>query len=135
MLNETKSSAVIEFDVKNGTGKTVGSVSGIVHYDMIYLLNFLKTEKADDDIIEYVKENIVLPVAILKNINIRDDYKNMGYGRRGLYEFLNNTDTDQILLISDEGEYNDFDLTRWYESLGFEQIGKIGGLPFMLLNK
>lgn len=133
-LFESKSPKVIEFDILNGDGDVVGDVSGIIHYDPQYLKNWMYKESIDVETSEKVLNEVTFPVSILKNMNVNDSERNKGYGRDGMSTFLEeSSDASCILLISDVLEHNEFDLTKWYEGYGFEEIGKAGGNPLMLL--
>ena len=105
----------IDIDLEDND-EEVGNVSGIIHYSENFLENWMNKEKFDYNLIEIINEKTDYPVAILKNINIYDDYKNQGYGNQGMSLFLDETsEARTILLIADTGESNNFDLEKWYE--------------------
>lgn len=133
VINEGLSPDVIQYDIENENGETVGDVNGIVHYDIQYLKNWMEMEHVDEKTQQFILSNISMPVAILKNINIYDDYKNQGFGNNGMEQFFNEAiEANYILLIVDNGESNAFSLEKWYEGFGFKTIGQAGGLPVMI---
>ena len=73
---------------------------------------------------------------ILININIDEDYRNQGYGNQGMREFLDAVyQAKNVFLMVDIGESNDFKLFNWYKSFGFEQVGRAGDYPVMMLKQ
>ena len=86
-----------------------------------------------------ILEKVQVPVAILKNMNVNDDSRNQGYGKKAIQKFLNESkEANYVILISDGGETNNFNLQEWYERLGFESIGETGyysRFPVMLLER
>ena len=56
---------------------------------------------------------------------VEDDFRNQGYGTQLVDMFIGESSVsgaNAIILESDEAESNDFDLTKWYESFGFEKL-------------
>jgi len=104
--------------------------------------NYYKKEYFDNWIYKegialHIDENLIqYPVAILKNINIEEEYRNQGYGNQGMREFLDAVyEAKNIFLMVDIGESNSFILLEWYKSFGFEQVGRAGDYPVMMLKQ
>lgn len=116
----------IDIAIEDVDGNNVGSVEGVIHYSIDYVNNWIYKEgialTIDINSIEF-------PVAILKNINIDEEYRNNNYGNEGMRLFLDEAKT--ILLMVDIGENNNFNLVKWYEGYGFKTIGRAGEYPVM----
>lgn len=133
----------INIDITDEYDNDVGSVQGIIHQERQNLLNWLELEKVDNvtyQIIKKIPDNKLLPVAILKNINIYDEYKNQGFGNEGMNQFLDEAiGVSIIILIADMGENQSkgFDLVKWYEKFGFKVIGNsaVSDYPVMILQQ
>jgi len=124
-----KSSKVIDIPISED--EYIGEVHGIIHFKKEYLDNWLYLEKVELNIDENLIE---FPVAILKNINVEKDYRNIGYGNEAMETFLDAaSEAKSIILIADLMTDNKFDLVKWYEGYGFEIIGKSSGNPVMML--
>ena len=121
----------IDITITNKYGDDVGSVEGVIHYHKEYLDNWLYKE----GIALHIDENTIeFPIAILKNINVDEEYRNQGYGNEGMSLFLDEAyEAKMIFLMVDIGESNEFNLKDWYESFGFEVVGRAGDYPVMML--
>ena len=121
----------IDIPIENKDYEVVGSVDGVIHYTIQFVNNWIYKEGIA---LSIDVNSIEFPVAILKNLNINEEYRNQGYGNDGMRLFLDATfEANSILLMADIGEINDFDLTSWYEGYGFEKIGRAGEYPIMML--
>lgn len=123
----------IDITIENETDEEIGSVEGVIHYKKEYFDNWIYKE----GIALHIDENLIqYPVAILKNINIEEEYRNQGYGNQGMREFLDAVyEAKNIFLMVDIGESNSFILLEWYKSFGFEQVGRAGDYPVMMLKQ
>lgn len=122
----------IDITIENEYYEQVGSVEGVIHCSKEYLDNWMYKE----GIALHIDENsIQFPIAILKNINIDEEYRNQGYGNEGMREFLDAVyEAKNVFLMVDIGESNDFSLIEWYKSFGFEEVGRAGDYPVMMMN-
>ena len=103
----------------------IGSVSGVFLESNEELENALNRQKIlfEDSLRQILSEH--LPLAFLKSMYVEDDFRNQGYGTQLVDMFINESSdlgANAIILESDEGESNDFALTSWYESFGFEKL-------------
>lgn len=121
----------IDITITNKYGDDVGSVEGVIHYSKEYLDNWMYKE----GITLHIDENTIeFPIAILKNLNIDEEYRNQGYGNEGMRLFLDEAYVAKmVFLMVDIGESNEFNLKDWYESFGFEVVGRAGEYPVMML--
>ena len=115
-----------------------GDLVGIIHYNMNYFKNWLNNY-GDFESTDKISENLNLPVGCLKNINVYDDYRGEGYGNKILEYFIDeciDNDVKDIILVADKDEEQKegFDLVKWYESNGFEIVGKIYDNPIMKMS-
>lgn len=113
----------------------VGSINGVIHYDISFINNWMNKEKIDERDQEIIRKKVKFPVAILYNINVDELYRNKGFGTQGIEEFLEEvSEVNTVLLIADTQERNNFNIISWYNKYGFEKISKYSGLPVMLLD-
>lgn len=93
--------------------------------------NFLKKEvsesKVTDFLISKIENSNTTIVAILRNINVEEDYRGKGYGDELMSLFIEaagNDSADVFLLVADkmESQNEGFDLRNWYENYGYEQV-------------
>jgi len=115
-----------------------GSISGVLHSNREYFENWVVKEKLDDEIRGFFAmfpNHKLLPIAILKNVNVSANMRGRGLGNDLMSKFLNDaSDAKNVVLIADTGESNDFDLIEWYKGWGFAQIGESGEFLVMILN-
>lgn len=103
----------------------IGSVEGVLLESKMELNNALNLQKIlfDDDLRQILSEH--LPIAFLKNMYVEDDFRNQGYGNQLVDMFINESSglgANAIILEADESEDNNYSLTSWYESFGFETL-------------
>lgn len=93
--------------------------------------NFLKKEVSESRVVDFLINKIenskTTKVAVLRNINIEDEYRGNGYGDELMGVFINdagNNGADVFLLVADklESQNEGFDLRNWYEGYGYEQV-------------
>ena len=113
----------------------IGSVSGVLLESSEELDNALNRQKIlfDDNLRQILSES--LPIAFLKNMYVEDEFKNQGYGAELVGLFIDESsglNANAIILESDEAESNNFDLTLWYESFGFEKLKSQDANPIMI---
>ena len=114
----------------------IGNVEGVLLESNEELNNALNRQKIlfEDDLRQILSEH--LPIAFLKNMYVEYDFRNQGYGNQLVDDFINESsdlEAKAIILESDEGEDNDFALTSWYESFGFEKLESKDTYPIMIL--
>jgi GNAT superfamily N-acetyltransferase len=128
-----KEPQVIDITIEDND-EEVGNVSGVIHYSEQYLKNWLESERFDTLDIQYILNKIKFPVAILKNINVYEEYRNQGFGKEGMSLFLEEvSEAKYVILLADTGEENNFELEKWYQGYGFKAYAQRRGLPLMIL--
>lgn len=110
----------------------IGSFEGyVVNKNEENWKNFLKKEvsesKVADFLIDRIENSNATTVAILRNINVEEEYKGNGYGNKLMSLFIEsagNNGADIFLLVADkmESQNEGFDLRNWYEGYGYEQV-------------
>ena len=108
-----------------------GSLSGVIHNDIQRVLNWGEKERLDDEAIKAIS-SLSAPIAILKNMYVDEELRGQGLGSDLIQRFLEEVYDTPVVLISEKGETNTFDLAKWYEGYGFETIGSSGGAPVLL---
>ena len=69
-------------------------------------------------------------------MSVDEDNRGQGLGNYLVSNAIENAaynGAEAIVLVSDTGEDNQFDLTKWYEGFGFEIHGSASGDPVMVL--
>lgn len=96
-----------------------------------FLLNEIDTKIADK-ISEFIRNANYNNIAIIKNINVEEDYRGQGLGRELLENFIDGVDI--AILISDKYEIqNDgFVLEKFYEGSDFEKVCDGSGGSLMI---
>jgi hypothetical protein len=107
--------------------KEFGSAEGVIHKDINRLNNWLVKNRIDKYKINL--SGLKLPVSILKNINVDEEQRNMGYGNILMEEFIEESCVNgakSIILESDRTEHQltGFNLDQWYLNWDFEKIGE-----------
>lgn len=118
--------------------KDRGSLDGyVVNTSSEQLENYLHKFSINSDIILDLK-NKYRRIAIIKNMYIDDEYRGIGIGNKLLSNAIDEAyenDAEAIILIADIYESNDFDIKKWYEKFGFEQITDTNQGPLMILDE
>jgi GNAT superfamily N-acetyltransferase len=113
-----------------------GNLEGyVVDSDQPQLNNYLSSQGAGSDLINAIKYKYQR-VAIIRNMYVDEDQRGQGIGNDLVGGAIDNAaemGAQAIVLVSDSAEDNVMDLTKWYKSFGFEQVGTAGGDPVMVL--
>ncbi len=113
-----------------------GSLEGyVIDSSAPNLTNYLHSQGASDDVINNIKSQYTR-IAILRNMSVDEDNRGQGLGNYLVSNAIENAaynGAEAIVLVSDTGEDNQFDLTKWYEGFGFEIHGSASGDPVMIL--
>lgn len=113
-----------------------GSLEGyVVDTDQPQLFNYLESQGADPMLAKKIAKKFQR-IGIIRNMYVDEKYRNQGMGTDLVSGAINDAfikGAQAILLVSDEGENNEFDLTKWYQGFGFKKIGMAGSDPVMLL--
>ena len=113
-----------------------GSLEGyVIDSSAPNLTNYLHSQGASDDVINNIKSQYTR-IAILRNMSVDEDNRGQGLGNYLVSNAIENAaynGAEAIVLVSDTGEDNQFDLTKWYEGFGFEIHGSASGDPVMVL--
>lgn len=114
-----------------------GSLEGyVVNSDMPQLENYLTGQGASLELVEKIR-NQYKRIAIFRNMYVEEEARGQGIGNDLISNAIDsaaNNDAMAAILVSDTGESNAMDLTKWYEGFGFEIIGNAGEDPVMLLD-
>jgi len=113
-----------------------GSLEGyVIDSSAPQLTNYLHSQGASDDVIDQIKSQFTR-IAILRNMSVDEDNRGQGIGNDLVSNAIENAahnGAEAIVLVSDTGEDNQFDLTKWYEGFGFEIYGSASGDLVMIL--
>ena len=113
-----------------------GNLEGyVVDTDQPQLFNYLESQGAASELAKKIAKKFKR-IGIIRNMYVDEEYRNQGVGTdlvNGAIDDAFLSGAQAILLVSDEGERNEFDLTRWYQDFGFKKIGVAGSDPVMLM--
>lgn len=113
-----------------------GSLEGyVVSSDKPNISNYLESQGATPDLIKNILSKYPV-IGLIRNMYVDDDARGQGIGNDLVSDAIDaaaSSGANAILLVSDTSEDNQFDLTKWYEGFGFEQIGIAGKDPVMIL--
>ena len=114
-----------------------GSLEGyVMSTDKPNINNYLQSQGATPELINNITKQYKT-LALIRNMYVDDDYRGQGIGNDLVSNAIDdavNNGADAIILVSDSDEDNPFDLTKWYESFGFEVVGTAGNNPVMILD-
>jgi GNAT superfamily N-acetyltransferase len=113
-----------------------GSLEGyVVDTDQPQLFNYLESQGADPVLAKKIAKKFKR-IGIIRNMYVDEEYRNQGLGTDLVSDAINDAfleGAQAILLVSDEGESNEFNLTKWYQGFGFKKIGMAGTDPVMIM--
>lgn len=130
----------IDSDIENDEEETVGSIQGyLVNKNeenwKIFLRNELNNESLLAFMIEKIESSNLNEIAIIKNVNVYDEYRGQGYGNDLINLFFDKAENlDIIMLVADKGEdqKDGFSLKVWYESFDFQEVFEQEDIIFMV---
>lgn len=113
-----------------------GNVEGyVVDTNREQLKNFFSSNGVPANVIkEYLTK--FKRVGIIKNMEVEIEKRGKGVGKKLFDDAIDaayEEGAEAIFLIADTSEDNKFDLTRWYESYGFEKIAKTSNSDYLML--
>ena len=75
-------------------------------------------------------------IGLIRNLYVSEELRNLGIGYQLMNECISEMlcYTNTIILISDGDEDNSFNLTKWYEDLGFKSLEVASTSPLMILS-
>lgn len=116
-------SILIDECVQGEDDEDIGNVFGNIHFNRIYLNNWLES----NDINLNEIDTLPMPIGILKNINIDEEYRGKGHGDELLELFEDICASNLckcIILISDmyESQLDGFNLDEWCIKNGYTEI-------------
>ena len=117
-----KEAQEISIDVDGAT------IDGVIHNNADRLMNWANKEGVSEEVIQ----NLELPVAIMKNAFVPEEDRGQGIGSQLVEDFISEAKgAKSIILIADLGQSQaeGFNLVKWYEGYGFEQVGETGDDP------
>jgi GNAT superfamily N-acetyltransferase len=108
------------------------TLEGVIHDKRERLQNWLEKERIPLDIqysILSISDRLLLPVAILYSIHVDEDKRGQGYGAELIeryHEEIHSKGARTSVLLADNHavQNNGFVLEKWYESMGYEPIGR-----------
>jgi len=104
-----------------------GQICGYVHHKRQNLQNWLiKIHAGNYGSLNSLSDVEILPVAILKNINVESNYQGLGYGTELVEKFIDQACLHEVQTIiveacADEAK-RQMDLYNFYASYGFELL-------------
>lgn len=114
-----------------------GSLEGyVISTDNPNISNYLQSQGAPPELINRIIQKYKT-LGLIRNMYVDDDHRGRGIGNDLVSNAIDDAASDKadaIILVSDTDEDNSFDLTKWYESFGFEVIGIAGNNPVMILD-
>lgn len=115
------------------TVDTVNTISGYVTRDLNQISNYL------GDKMTYVDLGVFKDkyCGVIKNLYVEEPSRGNGVGSRLLDMFIERAyghGCDLIILESDTAELNEFDLTDWYLSKGFDYLEKKEDFPVLIIH-
>jgi len=115
-----------------------GNAFGVFHSNRERFENWIVKESIDDEargFFAMFPDRKLLPIAVLKNLNVEDKIRGQGLGNDLMRAFLSEaSDAKNVVLIADVLEKNTFNIVEWYAGWGFTQIGHAREHPVMVLN-
>lgn len=114
-----------------------GSIEGYFHLNTSEnIYNYFEEHSVPSEMISFMKDQKeIFVVGLIRNFWVDEDMRNQGYGSE-LFDKAVSTLTencDLVFLISDTADENNFDLTKWYESFGFETLYNTASGPLMVI--
>ena len=131
-------SYIIEDGIELEDGTLVGEIYGVLLTTREHLMRSLDLSgvlllREDDGVREMLSEH--LPIAYLKNVRVEEEFRGEGDGSALVSWFISEAirlGAKAIILESDLSNKNEFDLTEWYASYGFEELDTFHYNPIML---
>lgn len=123
----------VEDTDNQGENITAGSFEGYVVSKKeenwkIYLQNEILNEKVVDFLIKTIEASNIDEIAVLRNINVDDEFRGCGNGDLLMGDFLDAATSDNnaqlVLLCADlqESQQEGFKLLKWYSNYEFEKV-------------
>ncbi len=126
---------IISYINQNNKG---GSLEGyVVNSSAEQTQNYLSSQGVDQSVIDYIKKKYNT-IAFIKNLYVSEKKRGKGFGIELMENAIGDAfsnGADAIILISDSGESNNFDLESWYRDIfNFKTISHTSGGPLMILD-
>lgn len=106
-----------------------GTIFGYVTSDFEQIENYLSSHQQSEQLIKKIKKGYnKTTIALIQSLFVEEEIRRLGIGHSLLFSFLDKAienGASHVLLESDTGEGNLFDLTHWYESCGFKKVDKL----------
>lgn len=120
--------------------EVIATGEGVVHYASDNVRNWADMQRIDPAIIAQLEPlDALLPIGILKNLFVDEEFRSQGYGSDLIAELMDEAwraGAKTLLLEADIGDTsNVIALEPWFQSFGFETIGYSNGYPIMILHQ
>lgn len=102
---------------------------------------YLEREITSNDVLNFllkrIEESAVEKIAVLKSINVDEEFRGSGFGAELMDNFLEQASdhgADLYMLVADDMEIQKkgFSLNKWYEDYGFEIVKPQSDTTFMV---
>lgn len=106
-------------EIIEGDSNIFGFITSIYDEQGFTYLSAFFNEEEMEKLTTWFKNNQISEFAVLRNIFVDEPLRGTGMGRSLVTQFISKTQSKPILLLASPDE-DDFQLTAWYEKMGFE---------------
>ena len=108
--------------------QVVGRWRGLVYWDINSVFRWLKKRQVKLDIETVSKAKSLIPISILRNVDVELAYRGRGFGDMAMEEFIAWSQKKKCVYSmleadADRMQRKGFDLVKWYEKWGFAVVG------------
>ena len=106
-------------EIIEGYSNIFGFITSIYDDNGFTYLSAFFNEDEIKKLTTWLETKQITEFAVLRNIYVDDNLRGSGVGRNLVNQFILKTQSNPILLLASPDE-DDFNLTAWYEKMGFE---------------